>query len=131
VVFPAADADHVPNSSTYWVTRGSSDQDPVNPQHCANVVGTPPDATDSTRHWPLTCNVIRLVVNAVIVKYAFRLNGHVTAAVGASAPATATLVVEVPTVGLTFRFTANVAADVVAIVPNASSISDRPSGLGT
>jgi hypothetical protein len=132
VVFPAADADQVPSNSTYWVVRGSTVAiDPENPEHCAAVVGTPPDATDSTRHVPLICNVIRLVVNAVIVRYAFRWNGAVIAAVGASAAATATLPDVVPGVGLTFKFTANVAADVVAIVPYASSISARPSGLGT
>ncbi len=40
------------------------------------------------------------------------------------------LPVDVATVGLTFRFAANVAAAVLAIVPQTSSISDRPTGLG-
>src|SRR5579859_993851 len=71
-----------------------------------------------------------LVAYAVMVKYAFRWNGHVTEAVGARAPATLIFPVEVPAVGLTFSATASVAAEVVAVFPKTSSSRERPTGLG-
>src|SRR6266704_45943 len=62
--------------------------------------------------------------------YAFSVNGQVTAAVVARAPEVAILPVDVATVGLILSAPANVAAEVVAIVPNASSSNTRPTGFG-
>src|SRR5215469_3070446 len=103
---------------------------PVNAPHCADVVGTPPDATDSTRHVPFTWNVAVLVRNAVHVYHASIVNGHVTAAVGASAPATVIDWLIVPAVGSMPSATASVAAEVVAVVPIIFRYNERPTGLG-
>src|SRR5216684_562616 len=103
---------------------------PEKPLHWAAVVGTPPDATDSTRHVPFTWNVAVLVRNAVHVYHASSRHGQVMAAVGARAPATAMPWFFVPAVGSMPRATASVAADVVAVVPYASRCRQRPTGLG-
>src|SRR5215472_2321507 len=103
---------------------------PVKPLACLLVVGTPPDATDSTSHFPLTWNVAVEVRNAVQVYHASSRNGQVIAAVGARAPATVIDWLIVPAVGSRPSATASVAADVVAVLPHTSSCSARPTGLG-
>src|SRR6266487_3447080 len=103
---------------------------PEKPATWAVVVGTPPEAIDSTRHVPFTWNVAVLVANAVHVYQASSRHGQVMAAVGARAPATAMPWFFVPAVGSMPSCTASVAADVVAVVPIASSHSERPTGLG-
>src|SRR5262245_10059325 len=103
---------------------------PVKPTTCAVVVGTPPEATDSTRHVPFTWYVAVLVRKAVHVYHASSIHGHVTEAVGASAPATVTDWLIVPAVGSRPSATASVAALVVAVVPITFRYSDRPTGFG-
>src|SRR5215472_4443369 len=103
---------------------------PVKPLACLLVVGTPPDATDSTSHFPLTWNVAVEVRNAVQVYQASIVNGQVTAAVGARAPATVIDWLIVPAVGSRPSATASVAAEVVAVVPVTTRYRDRPTGFG-
>src|SRR6516164_1589778 len=66
----------------------------------------------------------------VQVNHASIVNGHVTEAVGARAPATVIDWLIVPAVGSRPSATARVAAAVVAVVPHISSSSDRPTGFG-
>src|SRR5437868_5128537 len=80
---------------------------------------------------PLTCAENVLVANAVHTYQAWHCQTAVTDAVGAVAAYTVTLLALVPAVGSRPRLTANVAAAVLAIVPNASSFHPRPTGLGT
>ncbi len=131
VVLPAADADQVPQNSIAACAVEIRPVEFVRNMTLCGTVDRVPDATTDIRSSPLTCNVSPVGPTACDTISACSVHTHVVAAVGASVGhGVARVVPSVPTVGSQPRTKLNVAAHVVAMLPDAHSPSAPPMRFG-
>src|SRR5215469_4411437 len=131
VVLPAALALHVPQNSSAACAVDTRPVDWLPNRISWLFVARTPVATTDMRRYPLVFSVSPALPTALAEMTASSHQTQVVAAVGASVGhGVASVVPSVPTVGSQPRTNWNVAAEVVAMVPDAVRRSARPMPFG-